>query len=284
MFTEEQLAELKKDLDRANVRTREQGRTVLSYIEGWKAIEEANRIFGFDAWNRETVELKMVVERERPIGKRGDKGWSVSYIARVKITVFSRDGNNASVVTREGVGSGHGIDRSLGLAHESAVKEAETDATKRALTTFGYAFGLALYDKAQGHVSDTNGDAGDDADDERARGNSTTSYLISEAAKKNGADGQAQISSGDDRMGPEDDPPPEEHAGTRAMLKAEYLASCRDLIKRSTNADALRTWWFSEDSKKARDDYKLAGNELKDLSVFCKARIDTLSPPNRGVR
>jgi hypothetical protein len=37
----------------------------------------------------------------------------------------------------------------MGEAHESALKEAETDATKRALTTFGNLFGLALYDKKQ---------------------------------------------------------------------------------------------------------------------------------------
>ena len=39
-------------------------------------------------------------------------------------------------------------------AHESAIKEAETDATKRALMTFGNQFGLALYDKEQREVAD----------------------------------------------------------------------------------------------------------------------------------
>ena len=47
----------------------------------------------------------------------------------------------------------HGIDADKGLAHESALKEAETDATKRALMTFGNPFGLALYDKQQRQVS-----------------------------------------------------------------------------------------------------------------------------------
>ena len=37
-------------------------------------------------------------------------------------------------------------------AHESAVKEAESDAMKRALMTFGNHFGLALYDKEQSNV------------------------------------------------------------------------------------------------------------------------------------
>src|SRR5690606_8727621 len=55
-------------------------------------------------------------------------------------------------IVREGVGSGHGIDVDVGLAHESAIKEAETDAMKRALMTFGNPFGLALYDKEQANV------------------------------------------------------------------------------------------------------------------------------------
>ena len=54
---------------------------------------------------------------------------------------------------REGSGAGHGIDADLGQAHESAIKEAETDAMKRALMTFGNPFGLALYDKQQREVS-----------------------------------------------------------------------------------------------------------------------------------
>jgi hypothetical protein len=57
------------------------------------------------------------------------------------------------LLIREGTGAGHGIDVDLGLAHESAIKEAETDAMKRALVTFGNPFGLALYDRSQRQVS-----------------------------------------------------------------------------------------------------------------------------------
>jgi hypothetical protein len=53
------------------------------------------------------------------------------------------------IISREGSGVGHGTGATLGEAHESALKEAETDAMKRALTTFGNLFGLALYDKDQ---------------------------------------------------------------------------------------------------------------------------------------
>jgi len=147
-FTKEQIAALEAPLLRASVRSREQSGRKLSYLEGWHCIAEANRIFGFDGWTRETIDLKMVAEKERVIGKTGNgsPGYGVTYIARVRISVGD--------IIREGCGTGHGIDRDLGQAHESALKEAETDAMKRALMTFGNPFGLALYDKTQANVAD----------------------------------------------------------------------------------------------------------------------------------
>ena len=50
---------------------------------------------------------------------------------------------------REGSGTGEGKAPTPGQAHELALKGAETDATKRALATFGNPFGLALYDREQ---------------------------------------------------------------------------------------------------------------------------------------
>jgi DNA recombination protein Rad52 len=144
-FTSEQLAALAAPLDRSKVRQREQGRSKVSYLEGWQVIAEANRIFGFDGWQRETVEVRCVAERERSIGSSGRSGWGVTYTARVRVRV--------GTLIREGTGAGHGIDGDLGQAHESAIKEAETDAMKRALMTFGNPFGLALYDKQQREVS-----------------------------------------------------------------------------------------------------------------------------------
>ncbi len=148
-FSERQVAALSAPLDRAHVRQREQGRSRVSYLEGWQVIAEANRIFGFDGWERSTLISRCVAEHERPIGRDRKNGWGVTYIARVRITITA--GNRTLI--REGSGAGHGIDADLGLAHESALKEAETDATKRALMTFGNPFGLALYDKQQRQVS-----------------------------------------------------------------------------------------------------------------------------------
>lgn len=144
-FTPEQNAALSAPLDRSVVAEREQGGKKLSYIEAWHAIAEANRIFGFDGWNRETVELRQLGAPREVNGKM-----RVGYSAKVRITVLTPTG---SLIVREGCGFGSGIDRDEDQAHESALKEAESDAMKRALMTFGNPFGLALYDKTQANVA-----------------------------------------------------------------------------------------------------------------------------------
>ena len=143
-FTPEQTALLSGPLDKANVATRTQGGATLSYITAWHAIAEANRIFGFGQWDRETVDLRQLGEP-----RLVDLKSRVGYSARVRITVRAGD----SVIVREGCGFGSGIDRDTDQAHESALKEAESDAMKRALMTFGNPFGLALYDKTQANVA-----------------------------------------------------------------------------------------------------------------------------------
>ena len=156
-FSAAPLAALSAPLDRSHVCSREQGRGKVSYIQSWVVISEANRIFGFDGWQRQTTLCRCVSQAERRIGQQQKPGWGVTYIARVRITV-----NAGGVVPliREGTGAGHGIDADLGQAHESAIKEAETDAMKRALMTFGNPFGLALYDKNQRQVTPLGSPAG----------------------------------------------------------------------------------------------------------------------------
>ena len=65
----------------------------------------------------------------------------VTYIARVRVTVGD--------VIREGTGAGTSNQTNLSKNHENAIKEAETDARKRALMTFGNQFGLSLYDSKE---------------------------------------------------------------------------------------------------------------------------------------
>lgn len=155
-FTADQVKALTGPLDKNNVRERSQAGRTLSYIEAWKAIEEANRIFGHDMWDRETVHL---IETNRDSvtlkGKDGStyEQWRVGFYAKVKVTVYTVTGGR---IVREGTGFGSGMAKpeAIGEAVESAIKEAESDAMKRALMTFGNPFGLALYDKTQANVQD----------------------------------------------------------------------------------------------------------------------------------
>jgi hypothetical protein len=134
-FSARQVQALRRNLDHRHVRTREAHGRKLSYLEGWYAISEANRIFGFDGWNRETVESRCVLAREN----RGT--FLAVYIARVRVTVHA----DGAIIIREGQGTGEGRGTSPGEVHDIALKAAETDATKQALATFGKPFGLALY-------------------------------------------------------------------------------------------------------------------------------------------
>jgi hypothetical protein len=63
-FSAKQVQALRRSLNSRYVRTREANGREWSYIEGWYAISEANRIFGFDSWDRETVESRCVLARE----------------------------------------------------------------------------------------------------------------------------------------------------------------------------------------------------------------------------
>jgi DNA recombination protein Rad52 len=142
-FSPQQIRALIGKLDRRHVHSRTVDGREFSYIEGWFAIAEANAIFGFGGWDREMIHFERVYERSR-----GDT-ISCAYLARVRIHVRAAD----TSILREGTGWGAATGNTLADIHERAIKAAETDATKRALATFGNRFGLCLYDKMQGGVS-----------------------------------------------------------------------------------------------------------------------------------
>jgi Rad52/22 family double-strand break repair protein len=147
-LSQSQIGMLRRRPSRKFVRTRNQDGKELHYLEGWHAIAEANRIFGHDRWNRETVWFECVWRQ--PQGGQ----FAAAYLARVRIVILT----DHHKVIREGSGAGEAIADTPGKAHELAAKAAETDATKRALSTFGNPFGLSLYGAPEKKLS-KNGDA-----------------------------------------------------------------------------------------------------------------------------
>ncbi len=113
------------------------------YIEGWHAINELNRVFGFDGWSY-TIDLARDA-LEKGKDSKGNEQWQAAYTCVCTLRVGE--------VTRQDVGFGSGFAKGIGDAIEGATKEAATDALKRAARTFGNIFGLALYDKSRENVS-----------------------------------------------------------------------------------------------------------------------------------
>lgn len=129
------------------------GNLELSYIEGHEVIRQLNRILGHGNWQSNVKTLNFTAEK--PISKKDYKsgkevtGFGVSAFATVEVTALIGEKS----VTFSDVGAGKGVDYGMGLdAHESAGKEAVTDAFKRAARHLGERLGLCLYDK--GYLQD----------------------------------------------------------------------------------------------------------------------------------
>jgi DNA repair and recombination protein RAD52 len=117
----------------------------LDYLESWFIIDQANEIFGFDGWSLDTqVEL---ISTE----VTADKTMAI-YKCRALVRVNLE---GMTFCSRTGYGVGKGISRNTNEAHELGIKEAESDAMKRAFRTFGNQFGNCLYDKEKGGVEKT---------------------------------------------------------------------------------------------------------------------------------
>ena len=95
-FTTNQVRKLRSKLKPQHIRTREADGVSLSYLEGWHVVAEANRIFGFDGWDRETISSDCVWTKQ-VTGR-----YCAAYVTRIRIRVRAGD---ASIV-REGSGAG----------------------------------------------------------------------------------------------------------------------------------------------------------------------------------
>lgn len=145
MFTDEMIKALSAPLDPRHIKPPPRGKFG-SYVDGFHIVTEANRIFGFDGWSYAITMLELC-SRVETVDAKDKPQIRVGYRCTVRAEVGG--------VYREGaaVGSGMAQPQNEADAHESALKEAETDALKRALRSFGYTFGLALYDKSDDNAN-----------------------------------------------------------------------------------------------------------------------------------
>ena len=74
---------------------------------------------------RQSIAVLSVAQAERLRGRDQKPGWGVTYTTRVPVTITA---GGLPPLVCGGSGAGHCIDVDLGQAHESALKEAETDA------------------------------------------------------------------------------------------------------------------------------------------------------------
>lgn len=109
----------------------------LTYIEGWRVVDLANEVFGFNGWSTSVRSLDVDFLDVQPETGRCQCG--VSAIVRITL----QDG-----AYHEDVGYGHaeGV-RGKHAALEKCKKEAITDSIKRGLKTFGRLLGNCLYDQ-----------------------------------------------------------------------------------------------------------------------------------------
>lgn len=144
MFNEKQIQVLSYELDSSRIKSRSKGNITLSYLEGFDIIETANKIFGYGNWEYKITTLEQVSQE-----LNHNQNHIICYKAVVQIKVY--DTTHAKQISREDVGFGTGIAKTLADAHENAAKEAVTDAIKRTLRSFGNQFGNSLYDKSRQH-------------------------------------------------------------------------------------------------------------------------------------
>ena len=144
MFIDKQNQVLAYELDSSRIKSRSKGYINLSYLEGFDVIETANKIFGYGNWSYNISKLEQVSQE-----LNHNQNHIICYKAVVHIMVY--DIQHSKNVSREDVGFGTGIAKTLADAHEGGAKEAVTDAIKRTLRSFGNQFGNSLYDKSRQH-------------------------------------------------------------------------------------------------------------------------------------
>jgi DNA repair and recombination protein RAD52 len=156
--------ELRKPMDASLVKPPPAGKFG-EYIAAYDVIKLMNFIFGWDGWSHRVDTLTRTNEGH---GKKEDT-FAIGYAALVTVDLHPGGLQNGITASHQCIGHGQGHGKSIGDCYDSAMKEAATDALKRAVRVLGDPMGLALYDKAKANVAER-------ADPERVK--SAVKYLL----------------------------------------------------------------------------------------------------------
>lgn len=110
------------------------------------------RIFGFEGWDKEILELRCIRDETTVLPAKNNKPerevQAVTYLCRLRLTVRDPQGNVIKIAEDVGTGTSPNLP-SYGDAHDFAAKNAVSYALKRCATDLGDQFGLSLYNKGQ---------------------------------------------------------------------------------------------------------------------------------------
>lgn len=171
--------ELDNNIPENVIHTREQGGKELSYLETWYVIDRLNQVLGQGNWGYQIVTTTKVFEGK--VTQYSGEVFGTSYTAQ--ISLFANIDGKTCVFSE--VGYGDGTDKkNPGKAHELGIKEAVSDAVKRAAKNLGRSTGLALYDKTQEYVGETVSKNSESSTQSNGKG-STTGVLRTESMATN---------------------------------------------------------------------------------------------------
>lgn len=136
-------------LDPQRVKSLNRGGRAASYIEAHDVIDTANRIFGYEGWSFELIDVQEV----RAVDRDGAVTGSL-FMAKGRLQVG--DVVRVDIGTNDVTYAGEKSSRPTGYAgpddYETAIKGAVSDCLKRCWRTFGNQFGNSLYDKSPGRA------------------------------------------------------------------------------------------------------------------------------------
>jgi recombination DNA repair RAD52 pathway protein len=124
-----------------------------SHLPAFDVVAHLNRVFGFEGWDKEIIDLWLISEASRAHPERAERTqYTVTYGCRMSLTIFALPDWNASErvkvkrIEEAATGSANNLP-SLGDAHDFAMKNAISYALKRCAKDLGDQFGLSLYNK-----------------------------------------------------------------------------------------------------------------------------------------